>query len=209
MNILKSQLFLCSTLIFTLTLAFTNVHDIKLNKRSVSEVKTNSQSKTIKLCSGKSLNIAKCTGSKYCRACKTCEYCKHCNNGGSCGVCVKSKNYSLPSKPYYAPKYPKSKSYSTPKYPSSNSYSTKPRTYTRKKETPKVEQNTSQSFYSLTDATSLRTSPSSKSKVILRFRKGNLVTLISNYDEWWCKVEYNGRIGYVKRRLLLAPSMYP
>jgi uncharacterized protein YgiM (DUF1202 family) len=34
--------------------------------------------------------IARCTGSAYCRACKSCNYCKHCNSGGTCGVCSPS-----------------------------------------------------------------------------------------------------------------------
>ncbi|MGK7392752.1 MAG: SH3 domain-containing protein [Candidatus Cyclobacteriaceae bacterium M2_1C_046] len=38
--------------------------------------------------------LARCTGSAYCRACKNCNYCKHCNSGGSCGVCSPATNYN-------------------------------------------------------------------------------------------------------------------
>lgn len=56
--------------------------------------------------------------------------------------------------------------------------------------------------YSLSGATSLRTDPDSQAKVILRFENGDQVTVLDDSGEWWWKVNFNGTIGWVKRRLL-------
>jgi len=145
---------------------------------------------SVKLCSGRYVDIGKCTGSVYCKACKTCNYCAYCNNGGSCGVCgkrpSKPKVYTYPS-PSQKPK--------TYTYPSR-----KKKAYDNKEST--ILQSSIKTYYLLTLETSLRKLPTSKSEVLLRFKTGDTVGFIEHYNEWWSKVKFEGRIGYVKRRLL-------
>lgn len=51
-------------------------------------------------------------------------------------------------------------------------------------------------------ATSLRKDSNSKSKVILRFKAGNEVSVIDESDRWWAKVIYKEKVGWVKKSLL-------
>jgi uncharacterized protein YgiM (DUF1202 family) len=57
-------------------------------------------------------------------------------------------------------------------------------------------------FYKVMQATSFRTKPNSQSKVILRFKAGNEVEVLESSDDWWWKVLYNSKVGWVKKRLL-------
>lgn len=56
--------------------------------------------------------------------------------------------------------------------------------------------------HSLIQSTSLRAGPDGKAKVLKRFAPGDQVTVLDNSGEWWWKVNFNGREGWVKRRLL-------
>jgi uncharacterized protein YgiM (DUF1202 family) len=51
-------------------------------------------------------------------------------------------------------------------------------------------------------STSLRKNPNSKSKVILRFKVGNKVSVIDDSGQWWSKVIYQEKVGWVKKSLL-------
>lgn len=51
-------------------------------------------------------------------------------------------------------------------------------------------------------ATSLRENSDSKSKVILRFKAGNKVSVIDDSGKWWAKVMYKERVGWVKKSYL-------
>ncbi|MFK8008522.1 MAG: SH3 domain-containing protein [Saprospiraceae bacterium] len=51
-------------------------------------------------------------------------------------------------------------------------------------------------------STSLRESSDSKSKVILRFKAGNKVSVIDDSGKWWAKVIYKERVGWVKKSVL-------
>lgn len=56
--------------------------------------------------------------------------------------------------------------------------------------------------HTLIQATSLRARPDGKAKVLKRFALGDQVTVLDNSGEWWWKVNFNGKEGWVKRRLL-------
>ncbi len=51
-------------------------------------------------------------------------------------------------------------------------------------------------------ATSLRENANSKAKVILRFKAGNKVEVIDDSGQWWAKVMYQERVGWVKKSVL-------
>lgn len=51
-------------------------------------------------------------------------------------------------------------------------------------------------------STSLRAGPDSKSKVILRFKAGNKVSVIDDSGKWWSKVIYQEKVGWVKKSVL-------
>lgn len=57
-------------------------------------------------------------------------------------------------------------------------------------------------YLRLTQKTSLRAYPDSQSRVILRFDPEDKVLLIEEFNEWWTRVEFNGKVGYVKKKLL-------
>lgn len=50
--------------------------------------------------------------------------------------------------------------------------------------------------------TSLRTGKSSKSKIILRLKKGNKLVFIGDCSKYYCKVKFKKKIGWVKKHLL-------
>ncbi len=56
--------------------------------------------------------------------------------------------------------------------------------------------------FSITKKTSLRTLPTSSSKVLKRLKIGTKVEVIERIDQYWSKVIYNGKEGYVKALLL-------
>ncbi len=58
-------------------------------------------------------------------------------------------------------------------------------------------------YYTLAQKTSLRESPDPQSKVLLRFRPGDEVKVLAASGEWWWKVTFKGKVGWVKKRLLL------
>lgn len=60
----------------------------------------------------------------------------------------------------------------------------------------------STSRYAITKRTSLRKSPTAKSKVLKRLAVGTEMVIIEYVDKYWCKVILNGREGYVKSFLL-------
>jgi hypothetical protein len=60
----------------------------------------------------------------------------------------------------------------------------------------------SQGYYVLTEKTSLREGPTHRTDVLLRFRPGNKVLVLQQYDQWWWRVRFEGREGYVKAFLL-------
>ena len=62
---------------------------------------------------------------------------------------------------------------------------------------------TSQHIFKVVKRTSLREEPNSKSRIILRFKVGDSVTVINTSGEWWWKVKYRSSEGWIKRRLLL------
>jgi SH3-like domain-containing protein len=51
-------------------------------------------------------------------------------------------------------------------------------------------------------ATSFRTGPDSKARVLLRFEPGDQVIVLDDSGEWWWKVSFDGKEGWVKRQLL-------
>ncbi len=55
---------------------------------------------------------------------------------------------------------------------------------------------------SLIDKTSLRQTADSKAKVLLRFAKGDVVSVLEKTNVYWWKVEFKGQVGWVKARLL-------
>ena len=57
-------------------------------------------------------------------------------------------------------------------------------------------------YFRLTQKTSLRAYPDSQSRVILRFDPEDKVLLVEEFNEWWTKVEFKGKVGYVKKKLL-------
>jgi len=60
----------------------------------------------------------------------------------------------------------------------------------------------SSSRYAITKRTSLRQSPTAKSKVLKRLAVGTEMVIIEHIDKYWCKVILNGKEGYVKSFLL-------
>ncbi len=56
--------------------------------------------------------------------------------------------------------------------------------------------------YVLKEATSLREGSDHTTRVLLRFEAGDRVELLEKTDRWWWKVQYKGKIGYVKAALL-------
>lgn len=65
-----------------------------------------------------------------------------------------------------------------------------------------VNPNYSGNHYILTDETSLREGASSKTRVLLRFKPGDNVDVIDSSDNWWWKVKFKDKIGWVKKALL-------
>jgi len=84
------------------------------------------------------------------------------------------------------------------RYLSKNKISTTSKSYNYKSYSPRQDSGN----YRLTDRTSFRTRPNSQSPVILRFMIGDTVEVIDSADEWWWQVRFNGKIGWVKKRLL-------
>lgn len=66
-----------------------------------------------------------------------------------------------------------------------------------------TQKNTIYNYYFLTDKTSLRSFPDSKSNVLKRFSGGERVNVLDYSGDWWWKVDYLGQIGWVKKRLLV------
>jgi|GEM_PF-4824352 len=127
------------------------------------------------LCSGNMLDSGRCTGSVYCTACTNCKYCKHCKGGGSCGVCGK--------------KIVRKKRKATSRIKSQNNGMSQTNYHSKSNLTPKgnkLAQFTRSGI--IIQKTSLRDAPNSKSKVILRFRAGDEVTILKECNDWWCKV---------------------
>jgi len=128
--------------------------------------------------------VGRCTGSAYCTACSNCSRCRHCNSGGSCGVCGKRvKTYR-----------PKKKKKATTSYKSNI-----------KKSTPSSSQPTplTEAVYVLTDKTSLRQLANSRATVLKRLAKDDAVQMVDGVSEkYWCKVIYEGKMGWVKKHLL-------
>ncbi len=60
----------------------------------------------------------------------------------------------------------------------------------------------SDNHFVLTQETSLRTRPDSKAKVILRFEIGDEVKVLDDSGQWWWKVIFDGKTGWLKRHLL-------
>lgn len=54
----------------------------------------------------------------------------------------------------------------------------------------------------ITQSTSLRMEASSKSKTILRLTSNDQLTLLNDCNNYYCKVEFNGTIGWVKKHLI-------
>lgn len=74
-----------------------------------------------------------------------------------------------------------------------------------KKAEPKPEQKPktkNSKTYKLLNATSLRSGPSHTTGVLLRFSPGNQVEVLEQTDQYWWKVRYNGKEGYVKAAAL-------
>ncbi len=57
-------------------------------------------------------------------------------------------------------------------------------------------------MYEITLETSLRESPASKSKVIIRLKEGIEVSVLEKTNRYWWMVDYDGKIGYCKAALL-------
>ena len=57
-------------------------------------------------------------------------------------------------------------------------------------------------FYMLTAKTSLRLGPSASERVLLRFSEGDRVDLISKTNVFWWRVQFKGKVGFVKAALL-------
>ena len=56
--------------------------------------------------------------------------------------------------------------------------------------------------YRVTKATSLRVSPDSQSRVLVRLPVDGVVTVLESSGRWWWKVRYGDREGWAKRALL-------
>ena len=123
-------------------------------------------------------SIKLCSGlemdSGRCTGSANCTACSTCNY---CAYCNSGGSCGVCSRSNWN-RYDQQRNYSTPRY------------------SAKV-------YYSLTMKTSLRRLPSSQSEVLIRFKTGDKVELIKHYNEWWSKVRYKGKIGYVKRKLLI------
>ncbi|MFK7774445.1 MAG: hypothetical protein AB8F94_20045 [Saprospiraceae bacterium] len=77
-------------------------------------------------------------------------------------------------------------------------------TYSEPKPEPSSNTSIDRIKYSkrVTKKTSLRKSSSSKSRVILRLEVGQKVSVIDDSEQWWAKVMYQEKIGWVKKSLL-------
>ena len=71
-----------------------------------------------------------------------------------------------------------------------------------KKTPPIVSKPKKKGYYTVTQKTSFRKYPTSKAKVLLRFRPGDEVKVIDPSDHLWWKVIYKGQRGWVKKKLL-------
>ena len=58
--------------------------------------------------------------------------------------------------------------------------------------------------YLLTGRTSLREGPTHTTGVILRFQAGDRVEVLEKTDQWWWRVRFGDKTGYVKAELLEA-----
>ena len=70
-----------------------------------------------------------------------------------------------------------------------------------KEEEPVVEETPAPEF-TVTQRTSLRTEAASSSSVILRLPELGVVKVLEETNQWWWKVDYNGKEGFVKKALL-------
>ncbi len=76
------------------------------------------------------------------------------------------------------------------------------------KQTARVYETASESvkssgeFFTLAAKTSLRLGPSASERVLLRFVEGDRVDLISKTNVFWWKVQFKGKVGFVKAALL-------
>ena len=57
-------------------------------------------------------------------------------------------------------------------------------------------------YFTLTAKTSLRLGPSASERVLLRFAEGDRVDLISKTNVFWWRVQFKGKVGFVKAALL-------
>jgi hypothetical protein len=146
------------------------------------------------LCSGEEIAFpGRCTGSAYCTACKSCKYCTHCNSGGSCGVCGGGS---------YRSNKPTTRSYSAPK-PKAKSYFSTPSYNNNGSQVQTIEYVEKYAKYIVTKATSLRQLATHKSDVLLRFAPGDEVVFLEATNEYWWKVSFDDKIGWVKKALLI------
>lgn len=65
-----------------------------------------------------------------------------------------------------------------------------------------AEKKVSTKHYLLTKATSLRTAPDSKARVMRRLQPKDQVEVLEMTNKWWWKVRFNGKTGYAKALLL-------
>ena len=75
-------------------------------------------------------------------------------------------------------------------------------TFAESKPKPRTSINTVKYLKRVYKPTSLRENPDSKSKIILRFKAGNKVSVIDDSGKWWSKVQYKEKVGWVKKSIL-------
>lgn len=128
--------------------------------------------------------VGKCVGSIYCTVCTNCSRCGYCKGGGSCGVCGKE---------YYTK--PKAKTKTPKKARNNNEVSNQKSSHQPAYLT--------QENYVVLEKTSLRMTPNSKATILTRLSVNDKVQMLDgNSEKYWCKVSFDGEIGWVKKHLL-------
>jgi uncharacterized protein YgiM (DUF1202 family) len=114
----------------------------------------------------------RCSADASCTACTNCHYCKHCSKeGGSCGVCT---TYSPPKRVAAT----KKKASRAPKTPD------------RYRNMQMIEV--------ISENLNVRSAANIKSKVLETVHQGDMLTVISNEDEWlYVRVDASGINGWV------------
>lgn len=177
------------------------------------------------IASGTGEEVARCTGSAYCRACRNCSRCGHCNSGGSCGVCSRRHNIQR-TVPSGSLSYPRSSSSSgsgsgrtgtsRSAQPSSSTGSNRVPSAGSTKPLTSTSANSSARLYNLpndrqsknylktlivnTTNLNLRTGPGTGYSVLKTVQKYTELTFLAQTGDWVkVRVKGTGEIGFVHK----------